>query len=176
MIKSNEKEREIILRKKREWVHRVVIAAPVCMQFLCVGELFRSDSFVFNMKVLILACCLLSCAAGKQKENNTSFFIVEYSLEWMQNGCDVIHLIGKSVFPRLPLLLKAEQTQPLGEKIVGGTQATPNEFPWQISLQVNGEKKIKMLILNHNQLLFYLSIETLNFIVVVPQLRWIRLQ
>nr|CAH0102262.1 unnamed protein product [Daphnia galeata] len=75
------------------------------MQFLCVGELFRSDSFVFNMKVLILACCLLSCAAGK------------------------------SVFPRLPLLLKAEQTQPLGEKIVGGTQATPNEFPWQISLQ-----------------------------------------
>ena len=95
----------------------------------------------------------------------------------MQNGCcDVIHLIGKSVFPRLPLLLKAEQTQLLGEKIVGGTQATPNEFPWQISLQVNRKKKVKILILNHNQLLLHLSTETLNIIVVVPHLRWIRLQ
>lgn len=59
-----------------------------------------------NMKVLVLAC-LLSCATGQ------------------------------SVFPRLPtsVLLKGDQLLVTGGKIVGGTEAVPNEFPWQISLQ-----------------------------------------
>ncbi|KAI9564777.1 trypsin [Daphnia sinensis] len=58
------------------------------------------------MKVLILAC-LLSCATGQP------------------------------VFPRLPtsVLLKGNPLLAAGEKIVGGTEAVPNEFPWQISLQ-----------------------------------------
>ncbi|KZS15746.1 Uncharacterized protein APZ42_018948 [Daphnia magna] len=59
-----------------------------------------------NMKVLVLAC-LLSCATGQ------------------------------SMFPRLPtsVLLKGDQLLVTGGKIVGGTEAVPNEFPWQISLQ-----------------------------------------
>lgn len=58
------------------------------------------------MKVLVLAC-LLSCATGQ------------------------------SMFPRLPtsVLLKGDQLLVTGGKIVGGTEAVPNEFPWQISLQ-----------------------------------------
>ncbi|XP_057370049.1 trypsin-1-like [Daphnia carinata] len=59
-----------------------------------------------NMKVLILAC-LLTCATGQP------------------------------VFPRLPtsVLLKGGPFLATGEKIVGGTEAVPYEFPWQISLQ-----------------------------------------
>ncbi|XP_046446195.1 trypsin-1-like [Daphnia pulex] len=87
------------------------------MQLCGLGEFDFQEKekrirFVFiqrKMKFLILVCCLLSCAAGK------------------------------SLFPRLPLLLRTEQPSLLGgEKIVGGTQATPNEFPWQISLQRRG--------------------------------------
>ena len=49
--------------------------------------------------------------------------------------------------PRLPLdvLLRGGWPMIDDDRIVGGTQASPNEFPWQISLQV--EQNIIILLM-----------------------------
>lgn len=50
----------------------------------------------------------------------------------------MLTLAGKLTLPRLPLSVLMRGGWPMidDDRIVGGTQASPNEFPYQISLRV----------------------------------------